>query len=205
MEKKIKMRKFYLSIIVCLFCSLVTHAQDVVISNYTLSYFNKSYAIKASEIENGKFTVSIQVSAERESTRAMIEIESDKLEEFKQSLVQMKEKFEKWSKVAKDNNVTDMSKEMGIEFPSTTFCWLGSKWFFSFGQKVNPEFRILDNGNHVALFVKKVKSSSNEYIDETFYWVFSNSEEFDELISKLDYEKIKSELEKKESASDLFK
>ena len=205
MEKKIKMRKFYLSIIVCLFCSLVTHAQDVVISNYTLSYFNESYDIEASEIKDGKFAVYIQVRAKRESTRAMIGIESDKLEEFKQSLVQMKEKFEKWSKVAKDNNVTDMSKEMGIEFPSTTFCWLGSKWFYSYRQKVNPEFRILDNGNHVALFVKKVKSSSNEYIDETFYWVFSNSEEFDELISKLDYEKIKSELEKKESASDLFK
>lgn len=198
------MKKIYLSIIVCLFCSLVAHAEKV-IGNYTLSYFNKSYDIEASEIKNGKFTVYIQVSAEREFTRAMIGIESDKLEEFKQSLVQMKEKFEEWSKVATDNNVTEMSKEMGIKFPSTTFCWLSSKWFFSFRQKINPKFLILDNGNHVAFFVKKVKSSSNEYIDETFYWVFSNSEEFDELISKLDYEKIKSELEKKESASDLFK
>ena len=198
------MKKIYLSIIVCLFCSLVAHAEKV-IGHYTMSYFNKSYDIEASEIENGKFTVYIQVRAEREFTRAMISIESDKLEEFKQSLVQMKEKFEEWSKVATDNNVTEMSKEMGIKFPSTTFCWLSSKWFFSFRQKVNPKFLILDNGNHVAFFVKKVESSSNEYIDETFYWVFSNSEEFDELISKLDYEKIKSELEKKESASDLFK
>ena len=198
------MKKIYLSIIVCLFCSLVAHAEKV-IGHYTMSYFNESYDIGASEIENGKFTVYIQVRAEREFTRAMISIESDKLEKFKQSLVQMKEKFEEWSKVATDNNVTEMAKEMGIKFPSTTFCWLSSKWFFSFRQKVNPRFLILDNGNHVAFFVKKVKSSSNKYIDETFYWVFSNSEEFDELISKLDYEKIKSELEKKESASDLFK
>ena len=199
------MKKIYLSIIVCLFCSLVAHAQGVFVGNYTMSYFHKSYDIKASELKNGEFTVYIQVSAERESTRAMISIESDKLEEFKQSLVQMKEKFEEWSKVAKDNNVTSILKEMGIKFPSTTFCWLGSEWFFSFEQKVNPKFLVLSDGNPVALFMKTVESSSNQYIDETFYWVFSNSEEIDKLISQLNYEKIKSELEKKENASDLFK
>ena len=198
------MKKKLFSLMLCVFCVVALNAEKVV-ATYTLSYFNKTYDIEASEIKNDKFSVYIGVNAESNSTKAMIEVESDKLEEFKQALLQMKEKFIDWSKVAKENNVKEMTKEMDISFPSTTICWLGSKWFFSFGQKLKPKFLILDDGRFVVTFVKKVTASSNEYIDEKIYWVFSDSKEIDELISKLDVEKLKSKLQENVKAADLFK
>lgn len=198
------MKRKLLSLSLCVFCAIGLNAEKVV-ATYSLSYFNKTYDIEASEIKNDKFSVYIGVSAEHSSTEAMIEVESGKLVEFKQALLQMRDKYVEWSKVAKENNVKDMSKEMDISFPSTTICWKGSKWFFSFGQRLTPRFLILDDGRFVVTFVKKVTASSNEYIDEKIYWVFSDPKEIDELISNLDIEKIKSKLQEKEKAADLFK
>lgn len=195
--------KSILIVVVILFSANI-NAEDV-IGTYTSNYFNKSYDIEASEIKNGKFSIYIQVSAERESTKAMISIDSDKLELFRQSLIQTKEKFVEWSKVAKENNVTDMLKDMGIKYPSATICWLSSKWHFSFGQKLTPKFLILDNNKHVISFCEKVTASDNKYIDETIYWVFSDPKEIDDLLSVLDYNIIKQKLEKKENAAELFK
>ena len=197
------MKKMFLNIILCLFISISANAEKVV-GSYTLSYFDRTYDIEASEIKNGKFSIYIQVSAEREATKAMICVESSDLDKFKQSLIQTRDKYEEWSKVAKDNNVKDMSKEMDIKYPSMTVCWLGSKWFFS-NQKLQPRFLIVDSGKHLVTFIKKVKASSNQYIDETIYWVFSSSKEIDELLSQLDFTTIKSKLEERESESGLFK
>ena len=198
------MKKNYLTLMLCVFCVVGLNAEKVV-DTYTLSYFNKTYDIEASEIKNDKFSVYIGVNAERNSTKAMIEVNSENLEEFNQALRQMKDKFVDWSRVAKENNVKEMSKEMEITFPSISICWLGSKWFFSFGEKLKPKFLILDNGNFVVSFYKKVTASSNEYIDEKIYWVFSDSKEIDELVSKLNVEKLKSKLQEKVKAADLFK
>jgi hypothetical protein len=198
------MKKIVLSLFISALCTIAVYGEKVV-GNYSLSYFNRSYDIEASKIKDGKFTVYIEVNGESESTKAMLSVENDDLEEFTQSLLQMKTKFEEWSKVAKDNNVTDMNKDMDIKFPSTTICWLGTKWYFSFGHKLTPKFLILDDGRYVVTIVKKVTSSSNQYIDETIYWVFSDPKEIDDLVSQLDSEKIKAKLEAIENASDLFK
>ena len=64
---------------------------------------------------------------------------------------------------------------------------------------------VMDNGKHVVSFVKKVVSSSNQYIDETIYWVFSSPKEIDEFLSVLNVDKIKDNLLSEEKASDLFK
>ncbi|MDR0367613.1 MAG: hypothetical protein LBH82_00550 [Bacteroidales bacterium] len=189
----------------CLFCIVNVSFAEKVVGTYSLSYFNKQYDIEASEIKNGKFSVYIQVSAERDFTRAMIEVKSSDLEEFTQFLTQMKDKYVEWANVAKENNVTDMSKDMDFKSPSTTICWSSSKWFFSFGHKLQPRFLILDSGKMVVTIHKKVTASSNQYIDEKIYWVFSDATEIDELISQLNAEKIISKLQEKENASDLFK
>jgi len=197
------MKKILLSIVAFTLCIISVYGEQVV-GNYTLGYFNKTYEIEAGKPKNGKFAIYIQVSAERDYTRAMVGISSDDLEDLKQSLIQMKEKYEEWTKVAKENNVTEMTKSMDIKFPSATICWNASKWFFSFGCKLQPQFLIL-KGKHVVSIVKKVTASSNDYIDETIYWVFSDPKEIDALISQLDFETIKSKLETIENDSELFK
>ncbi|MDD4211587.1 MAG: hypothetical protein PHC46_04300 [Clostridia bacterium] len=197
------MKKIVLILFVSILCTTVYG--EKVVGKYYLSYFNQSYDIEASEIKDGKFTLYIQVHGGSQSTKAMLFVESDELKEFTQSLLQMKTKFEEWSKVAKENNVTEMSKKMDINFPPTSICWFFTEWYFSFYHTLIPAFMILKDGTYAVSIVEEATSSSNEYIDETIYWVFSDPKEIDDLISQLDAEKIKSKLEADDNASDLFK
>ncbi|MCY1660331.1 hypothetical protein [Chryseobacterium sp. SL1] len=196
-------KKFTIFTLLLLFSSMI-NAQEV-IDNYTMSYFNKKYDIEASMEKNGDFTVYIQVSAERVSTKANYMIKSSRLNEFKEALIFTRDKYSEWAKIAKENNVTDMTKSIDAKFPNIDIAWLGSKWFFSFSQKLSPTFMILKNGQIVVSFLNKNTASSNQYIDETTYWVFNDVKEFDEVIQKLDYDKIKGKLEKLENKADLFK
>jgi len=98
-----------------------------------------------------------------------------------------------------------MSKDMDVIFPSMDVCWLGTDWFFSFGNKFIPRFMILDDGRMLVVMTKKVTASSNRFIDETIYWAFSDPKEIDDLISQLDINKIKEKLTNTEKSSELFK
>lgn len=195
--------KFTILTILLLFSSMVK-AQEV-IDTYTMSYFKKSYEIEASKGKDGDFTAYVQVSAERLKTKANYMIKSDKLDEFKKALIFTRDKYIEWAKVAKENNVTDMTKDIDAKFPNIDIAWLGSEWFFSFGEKLSPKFMILKNGQIVVTFVNKNTASSNQYIEETTYWVFADPKEFDEVILKLDSEKIKAKLEKINNKAELFK
>ncbi|SHG27529.1 hypothetical protein [Chryseobacterium vrystaatense] len=196
-------KKFTILTLSLLFSSMIS-AQEV-IDNYTMSYFNKNYEIEASTGKNNNFTIYIQVNAERSKTKANYMIKSDRLNEFKEALILTKDKYVEWTKVAKENNVTDMSKDIDIKFPNIDIAWLGTKWFFSFGKKLSPKFMILKNGQNIVSFVNKNTASSNQYIDETTYWVFADVKEFEEFILKLDFDKIKVKLEKSENKAELFK
>jgi nitrate reductase NapE component len=203
-KSKVNIKSVFV-IFFCLFCMVNVAFAEKIIGTYSLSYFNTQYDIEASEIKGEKFTVYIQVSAENTHTRAMISVQSADIEKFVQFLLQMKEKYVEWSDVAKANNVTDMPKYMDFKSPSTTICWKGSEWFFSFGHKLQPRFLILENGKMVASIYKQVTSSSNQYIDEKIYWVFSDEKEIDNLVAQLSVEKIITKLKEKQNANDLFK
>lgn len=194
----------FLMTVLTMLVPTTTYAEKVV-GIYHSNYWNKDFDIEASDIENGKFSIYIQVPAKSESTRAMLSFEDSDVEELKGTLLQIKEKYAEWSKIARENNVTDMNKEMDFKLPSCTICWKGTKWFFSFRNRIQPSFLILDDGKHVISFVEKVTASSNRYIDETIYWIFSSPKEIDEFISILNIDKIKEKLLSKEKASDLFK
>lgn len=197
------MKKYILSLIIILFSTNIF--AEKVVAIYHSDYWEKDFDIEATEIENGKFSVYIQVPAKNDHTRAMLEFESSDIEQLKATLLQVRDKFAEWSKIAHDNNVTDMNKEMEFKLPLSTICWHGSKWFFSFRHKLQPQFSILDDGKHVVSFVRKATASSNQYIDETIYWVFASPQDIDEFISVLNVDKIKEQLLSKEKAADLFK
>lgn len=197
------MKKIFV-VLLCLFCATnVSHAEKVV-GSYLSQYFDQTYEIEAAETKTGALSIYIQVSAKSTGTRAMINLTGSEIGAFKSALLQTKDKFVEWSKVAKDNNVAEMNKEMDIKFPSMTVCWLGSKWFFSFGVKIKPSFIILDSGKHVVSFTKTVKSSSNEYIDEKIYLVFEDPAEIDELLSQINEDKIMVKLKESSNAEALF-
>lgn len=170
---------------------------------YQNAYFGKDFTIEAAQKNSKLSDVYIGVTA-KDSKNAFIDVSGDDLDYFKQSLIQVRDKYLDWVKVAKENNVTEMSKEFGIKFPSVNIAWKGSKWWFSFRVKVNMSFLILDNGKMVAKWTPKVTSSSNQFIDETIYFVFESEDDFNNLISQLDYDTIMNKLLSTKKNEDLF-
>lgn len=178
-----------------------SHAKSFV-GTYTLSFFNKSFNVEAGVINKGKFPIYIDVVGET-SEKAYISVDSKDLEKFKQSLLSMKDKYIEWSKIATDNNVSEMSKFMDIKFPPVAIFWETSKIHFSVNNKLNPVFSVSESG-HSAIIAVPTKSATNRYITENIYWAFSTPEEIDELISLLDIEKITSIISETKNLTDLF-
>ena len=197
------MKKILILFAVVVIATISLKAEQLV-GSYENSYFKENYSIEAAE-KNGKLSnVYIQVSA-KDSKKAFLSVDAKNLESFKVSLANLKQKYVEWVKVAEENNVTEMNKEMGISFPTVTIAWLGSKWWFDFDVRPNFNFIILDNGKMVASWAPKAKASSNRYIDETIYFVFASIDDFDSLISQLNYQRIMDQLLSKKNQEDLFK
>ncbi len=173
------------------------------VGRYQNTYFGKEFEIEATQ-ENDKIQkVFIGIEA-KDAMYAFISLDGKDLELFKTALELVKAKYLNWVKVAKDNNVTEIDKEFDIKFPSVTIAWSGSKWWFSFGQRVKMRFLILDSGKMIAVWAPKVTSSSNRYIDEQIYFAFEGAEDFDSLISQLNYQAILDQLLNQKNNEDLF-
>ena len=197
--------KKVLSVVLVLLVSSIALSADKVVGEYRMSYFDKSYEIEASEIKNGKFSIYIYGQGERESDKIFMSIDSDKVDEFNNSLLQVRDKFKEWRQIARDNNVTDLTKEVDVKIPNVMIGWYGTQWYFSYRNSIKALYMILDSGKDVIIIAKEATSSSNRYISETIYIAFSEPEEIDELVSQLNLEKITSKLNNETNTLDLFK
>lgn len=196
------MKKFIFAM-VAMIATISMYAQQKV-GEYTNSYFSKTFSIEAAEKNNKIENVYIGIQTDLDFRKAYISVKGEDLEFFKTALELVRDKFSEWKKVAKENNITEMSKEMSINFPKVTVAWHGTEWWFSFGNKINFRFLILDDGEMVAHWTSKVTSSSNRYIDQEIYFAFADEKDFDDIINQLDGQRILNELLKNKNRSDLF-
>lgn len=200
------MKRFF-TILLLSFISINIFAEDE-IATYSMTYFSeagKNLRIEASKPNsNGEFTYYIQVIGERITDEVFISIESKYLPEFIANLYLLKNKFNEWSKIAKENNITEMNKEMPFTIKNIDIAWYSSKWWFSFGHSLTPVFKILDDGRYVVTIVKKVTSSSNQYITKKFYIVFDNVNDIDKLIECLNTEMVYKHYSEKDKKNELF-
>ncbi len=173
------------------------------VGKYQNTYFGKEFEIEAAQKNDKLQSVYIGIEA-KDAKYAFISVDGKDLELFKVALELVKAKYLDWMKVAKENNVTEMDKEFDIKFPSVSVAWSGSKWWFSFGQKIKMRFLILDSGKMIAVWAPKVTSSSNRYIDEQIYFALEGEEDFDSLLSQLNYQAILDQLLNKKNNEDLF-
>ena len=191
-------------LVLCLLTFILPIKAQQKVGEYTNSYVSKTFSIEAVEKNNKIEVVYIGISTDHKSRPAYIIVKGEDLELFKTALELARDKFSEWKKVAKENNITEMSKEMSINFPKVTVAWHGAKWWFSFGNKINFRFLILDDGEMVAHWTSKVTSSSNRYIEEYIYFAFANEEDFNGIINQLDGQRILNELFKNKNKSELF-
>lgn len=197
------MRKVLTGVLIYLISSIALSA-DKVVGEYRMSLFDKSYEIKASEIKNGKFSIYIFGQGERESRPIFISVDSDKVDEFNKSLLQIRDKFSEWRQIAKDNNVTELKKDVDVKIPNVMIAWYSTEWYFSYRNSLPARYVILDGGRDVIVIGKEATSSSNKYISETIYLTFSEPEEIDVLVSQLNVEKITDKLNDASDTLDLF-
>ena len=194
------MRKLIVAFVLCIISTLC-FAQEK-IGSYSCSYFDKEQSVEYSDKLQEYY---IQITGESKSTLMFFTIKKSKIEKFRQALADTKAKYVEWTKVAKDNNVDKYDKDMNISFPTGGGAWYGTKWWFTFSVTPTPRFLVTDGKYLCLLFSgKKFTASSNEYIDEKAYWVFSSPEEIDELNSLLSEEALNKLQEKKEKTDDLF-
>lgn len=199
-------------LVLCLLTFILPIKAQQKVGEYTNSYVSKTFSIKAVEKNNKIEKVYIGIPTVLESRTysrpADIVVKGKDIELFKTALELARDKFSEWKKVAKENNVTEMNKEMGINFPKVTVAWLyGRKWWFSWGNKINLKFltlKILDNTRCIALWAPTVTSSTNRYIDQEIYFVFGDEEDFNSIINQLDSQRILNELLNTKNNSELF-
>ena len=191
--------------LICVLCSINTFAQKTV-ANYHSDYFDKDYEISISTKKHDSSSISdvyIEVSGDRKGEVVTLDYKEPAL--LLSSLKEVRDKYEEWYKVAEDNNITDMTKEIPVKMPSVTVCWYGTKWYFAFNIRANFTFMILDSGKKIIVMHSKVTASSNRYIDQEFYWAFQSVDELDEFIKKLDYPKFLEIVNEKANNAELFK
>lgn len=192
-------------LVLCLLTFILPIKAQQKVGEYTNSYFSKTFSIEAAEKNNKIENVYIGVQPDLDFRKAYISVEGEDLELFKNALELARDKFSEWKKIAKDNNITEMCKEMGIDFPEVAVAWLyGGEWEFSFDNKINLAFLILDGGQMVAAWAPIVTSSSNSYIDQKIYFVFADEKDFDDIINQLDSQRILNELLNTKNNSKLF-
>lgn len=195
------MKKIFLLLIsIILSCS--AYAEQTV-GRYQNTYFGKEFEIEAAQKNEKLQSVYIGVLSD-DNRKAFISVDGKNLESFKSALELVRDKYLEWVKVARDNNVTEMRKDFNIKFPSVNVCWKGAEWWFAFGRKVTMRFLILDDGKMVASWSPKVTASDNRYIDEQIYFVFGDEDDFNNLISQLDYQTILNKLLNTHKNEDLF-
>ncbi|MBO4612353.1 MAG: hypothetical protein J5671_04190 [Bacteroidaceae bacterium] len=185
-------------------CAVNTFAQKTV-ADYHSDYFDRDYEISVSTEKNDPSTISdvyIEVAGESKNKTVTLHYKNPLL--FLSSLKEVRNKYSEWAKIAEDNHITEMTKEIPVNMPKVTVCWYGIKWYFAFDKRLNFDFIILDSGKKIIVMTAKVTASSNEYIDQKFYWVFQSVTELDEFIDKLNYPKFIEKLNVNSNNADLF-
>ena len=173
--KKKKMKKNCFIAFLLIFFSLQGICQEEV-GTFTMGYFsnNTTKKVECTNPDAANFQIFIEAAGKHSTDLVNFVLKGKDLDVFKNALIQIRDKFIEWEKVAKDNNVADMRKEFEISFPRLGVCWYGSKWWFAFDQRLTPKFTVFENGNCAMVIYKKVTSSSNQYIDQDVFFVLSS-------------------------------
>ena len=170
-----------------MFISINLYAEEKV-SEYTMSYFNKTYNIEATTVKNNEFKYYIYCESKDRHELVGFSIDNYQIQYFIEQLRSIEGKFEEWSKTAKGNNITSYDKQFDTNFKYVNTFWqYGSQWCFS-SVKFRPYFKVTDDGEtFVVINVREMTDSSNRYMtSEGFLIVFTSVNEIEDFIKSID-------------------
>lgn len=177
---------------------------EKVVGSYTLCEEQKN--LEAYIDDRGVLKVFVEVTGEYTNDKVMIKIDGESdINKFINQLKYCKTKYVEWSDVAKNNNVTDFTKDIDVTFPNVEIWWRGSEWFSSHKRNfIKPRFYVDKNGKAAIITGGEATDWDNEYIDQKWYMFLISTEEIDSLINALNPEKIKNVLNQDKNADSLF-
>jgi len=170
-----------------------------------LSSYNLRGEVDVQYVVEEKDKYSILLSIDDNSHFVRLEYgDLPKAEDF---FIKSYEKFLEWVEIAKENNVTDVRREIGKTKIGNLLGWNYGGWQFAFGSvEVVASMRIADDGTPYCVFVfPKKSSSSNRYIESnTKILMFGLDDDFDSFVIHLNQEHTKKLVDEYNSRVDLF-
>lgn len=186
--------------------SFVTFSQEQY-KEYTNSYLGKTYDIEIGD--KGDLYIGAY-SMDKISSLCGLVLMKDKIEDFSNSLVEAKGKYVEWVQTAKDNNVTELTKDISIKSPKISSYFKYGDIHFDFSVTPSFEFKITNTNGEVRylLLVRsgKLQSSSNQFTDsDGWIIVYTSEEEISTFIDNISIEGVEKHLQQSTEKEDLFK
>ena len=196
------------NIIILLFLPLTIFSQEKI---ETFEIFGKEYNLQASEPDAEGYDLYIDgYPADKAVSTGGLMIKSKKIEDFKNAWEEAKLKYIEWTTTAKENNITDLKKEVKVNIPKVEGYFHYGSWHFDFN--VSPYFKYLITEGEseisygLILYTGTLNASDNQYIDaDSFIYAFYSLEDIDNFISLLDPKIVMDHFGEKNSKEDLFK
>jgi hypothetical protein len=123
-------------------------------------------------------------------------IEAKQYNDFIIALMEAKEKYTEWKKVAVENDVKKLTKPMKLNIPKATgYFKTSTEWHFNRNGVLNFDFRILEISGETEYWLSigmySLVSSSNQYIKHDGVVItLSDASQIEAFISSMSYEKI---------------
>tara|TARA_B100000886_G_scaffold191350_1_gene131781 strand:- start:1188 stop:1787 length:600 start_codon:yes stop_codon:yes gene_type:complete len=195
-------------IILLLFLPLTILSQEKL---ETFEIFGKEYSVEATEPNSKGYTLYLNGYAlDKTVSQGGLMIKSEKTADFRNAWKKAKSKYIEWTATAKENNVTDLNKDIKVNVPSVEGFFSYGDWQFDWN--VSPYFKYhITQANSVVsygliLYTGQLISGSNKYINsESFVYAFYSLEDIENFISLLDPKIVLDHFGEKNSKEDLFK
>lgn len=178
------------------------------IAIYNSAFLGKDFEIQASKPNaKGEFDYYIDcLSADKTSSKAVLMLKNKEVTEFIDFLTSIKETFAKWKQTAIDNKVTTLDKQIEYRKLNYRAAFLYGKWNFDYSVNISARFRIVNDKYLLIIDSDELQSGTNQFIkSDGFRFVFTTTQEVDELINGLNLEKVYTFYADKNNKEDLFK
>jgi hypothetical protein len=179
---------------------------ETIVSEYyaTETKFN----IEADYNKHNVLKVYIEIYAGDDYVKYLGLDNEEEVENFRNNILLIIEKFNEWSSTAKTNNVSDFVKDFPITFKSVNVIWKSyssGDYNFAYDQIIPILFWVNEEQEHkIAIQKRDITSADNRYTKCNIFTLFSSIEELKSLYNALDLDKIKNKLNNKTNVDDLF-
>jgi len=191
-----------------LFMPLIGFCQEK-IDSYFNSAANETFNISIDQPnKKGIFSYYFECkSIDSSSKQSIMFIDSNKIPDFITYINYLKDIHKKWSETATTNNVSELVKDIDYKNMPVRAAFSYGDWQFANTVYLLATFKILSGKYYIIIKnYRELVSSTNQFIkSDGFMFSFNKSEDFDDLIEKLNNEESIKILNEKKSKDDLFK